>query len=78
LRGFPDPILQIPSIGSKNYFDLGFGYTFSDNISAKLNISNLFDTDPPFMADSAKQNNTDAMMYDIFGRSYYLSLALQY
>ena len=78
LFGFPDPILQIPSIGSKNYFDLGLGYTFSDNISAKLNIANLFDTDPPFMADSAKQNNTDSTIYDIFGRSYYLSLALQY
>ena len=78
LFGFPDPILQIPSIGSKNYFDLGFGYTFSDNISARLNIANLFDTDPPLMADSTNGPNTDTTMYDIFGRSYYLSLALQY
>ncbi len=77
-RGVPDPILQIPSIGSKNYFDLGFGYAFSDNISAKLNISNLINTDPPFMANSSKANNTDETMYDIFGRSYYLSLALRY
>ena len=78
LFGFPDPILQIPSIGSKNYVDLGVGYAFTDNISARLNIANLFDTDPPFMADATHQNNTDATMYDIFGRSYYLSLSLLY
>lgn len=76
--GVPDPILQIPSIGSKNYFDLGFGYAFSEHVSAKLNIANLFDTDPPFMADSANANNTDASLFDIFGRSYYLSLSLQF
>lgn len=78
LFGFPDPILQIPSIGSKNYFDLGFGYTFTDNISARLNIANLFDTDPPLMADATNGPNTDTTMYDIFGRSYFLSLALRY
>ncbi len=73
-----DPVLQIPSIGSKSYFDLGFGYAVSDNVRARLNIANLFDIDPPFMADAAFQNNTDTGMYDIFGRSYYLSFSLQY
>ena len=76
LFGFPDPILQVPSVGSENLVDLGLGYAFTDNVSARLNIANLFDSDPPFMPDVA--NNTDATMFDIFGRSYFLSLSLQY
>lgn len=76
--GFPDPDLAVPKVGSKNYFDLGFGYRFSENIVTRLAIANLTDTSPAFMADAAKATNTDAAMYDLFGRSYTLSLSLQY
>ena len=76
--GDPDPILVIPNIGSKSYFDLGAGYRFNDNISTRLNISNLFDTNPAFMADAGFSNNTDTGMYDIFGRSYQLTFLLRY
>lgn len=74
--GVPDPILQVPTVGSKSYFDLGIGYTFSNNIAARLNIANLFDRDPPLMPDVT--NNTDTLLYDIFGRSYHLALSLNY
>lgn len=76
--GLPDPLLQIPSIGSKSYFDLGFGFEFTEHIAARLNIANLLDRDPPLMADAAFANNTDMRLYDIFGRSYYLALSLNY
>ncbi len=76
--GDPNLVLAIPDIGSKNYFDLGFGYRFSENIVARLAIANLTDTNPPFMADAAAGPNTDPGMYDLFGRSYTLSFSLQY
>lgn len=76
--GFLDPVLAIPSIGSTNYFDLGVGYDFTDNINARLNVSNLLDQDPPLMADAVFANNTDTAMYDIFGRAYQLSLFLRF
>lgn len=75
--GAPPPILAIEEVGSKNYYDLSLGYQFGDKISARLNIANLTDTDPVFMAD-ANGNNTDTGMYDIFGRSYRLTISLQY
>ena len=46
--------------------------------AARLTIANLTDTDPPMMADAVWDKNTDTRMYDIFGRSYTLSLALSY
>lgn len=76
--GFPEPLLAIPGIGSKHYVDLGFGFAFNDNISARLGINNVGDTSAPNMADAASNNNTDSLLFDVFGRSYYLNLAARF
>lgn len=76
--GFPDPDFAIPTVSSKNYFDLGFGYRFTENLVGRLTIANLSDTSAPLMADAASGPNTDAGMYDVYGRAYTLSLSLQY
>ena len=69
--------------GKTNQFDflraiIYAGYRFNDHIAARLTIANLFDTDPVFMASAVISNNTDSGMYDLFGRSYQLSVALRY
>ena len=76
--GYPEPNLAVPVTGVKNYLDLGIGYQFSENIVGRLAISNLTDTSPPQMADATFSNNTDTALYDVFGRSYTLSVSLQY
>jgi outer membrane receptor protein involved in Fe transport len=76
--GEPPPTLAIEDVGSKSYFDLSLGYRINDNISLRLNVANLSDTDPVFMADATNGNNTDAGMYDVFGRSYRLSIAMEF
>lgn len=63
---------------AKSYVNLGFGFQFSDNVAARFNVANLLRTSPPMMADAVFSNNTDTAMYDIFGRSYTLSVALRY
>jgi outer membrane receptor protein involved in Fe transport len=77
LLGFPEPDLAIPSISSKSYFDLGFAYDFGEHVRGVLNVVNLLDEDPPFVADQSS-NNVDTTLYDIFGRSYQLALFLRY
>ena len=76
--GTPVQEFVIDDIGTVNYFDLGVGYTFSDHVYARLNVSNLLDKDAPLMADAARANNTDTRLFDVFGRSYTLSLSLRY
>jgi outer membrane receptor protein involved in Fe transport len=76
--GVPDPDLVVPTVSTKNYFGLGFGYRINDNIIARLAIANLTETSPAFMADAGAGGNTDPGMYDLFGRSYTLSFSLQY
>lgn len=76
--GEPEPLLAIPDVGSKHYVDLGFGYTFSNNISARLSINNVGNVGAPNMADAVRVNNTDAVLFDVFGRSYYLSISARF
>jgi iron complex outermembrane recepter protein len=72
--GQPEPLLAIPEIGSRHYLDIGAGYQFTDAITARVGVDNLADTDAPNMANQALANNTDASLYDVFGRTYYLNL----
>jgi len=80
LIGFPVENVNsaVPYASEKNYVDLGFAYRFGDHVTAGLTIANLADTQPPMMAQWAWDKNTDTRMYDIFGRSYTLSLSLVY
>jgi outer membrane receptor protein involved in Fe transport len=76
--GFPDPVLAVPFAKAKNYLDLGVSYRFSDNVEARLVIANLADTEAPNLADNVLGPNTDAGMYDFYGRSYTLTFSLSY
>ena len=75
--GFPDPKLALPTVSSYSYFDLGFGWHVSDSILARFGINNLMDKGPPQMADNIWSNGTDDGMYDVFGRTYFLSLSVE-
>jgi outer membrane receptor protein involved in Fe transport len=75
--GYTDPVLAIPTVSSYNYFDLGFGYQFSDSTLARFGINNLFDKQPPQMANNVISNNTDARLFDVFGRTFYLSISVR-
>ena len=76
--GDPDPDLAVPTVSDKHYLDLGTAYSFNDHFTARFGISNLLDTKPPQMADAVWSNNTSTGLYDVFGRSYYLTLSAEY
>jgi outer membrane receptor protein involved in Fe transport len=73
--GVPNPVLAIPTLPSWSYLDLAFSYRFGESTQLTLGINNVTDKDPAFMADQAWSNNTDSSMYDVFGRSYYVSVS---
>ena len=71
--GYPDPDLAVPAVGDRHYFDLGLSWAFADRYRVQLSVANLLDTGPPQMANAVFDNNTDQGLYDVFGRSYFLS-----
>ena len=76
--GIPDPDLAIPYVDDEHYLDLGMSYRFGEMITARIGVNNLLDNTPPMMADAVLSNNTDTGMYDIFGRSYFLTLRAEF
>ncbi len=76
--GYPDPVLVLPKVSSFSYFDLGFGYELSESLNMRFGINNLLDQQAPNMADAIGNNNTDTGIYDVFGRSYYMSFSYQF
>ena len=69
--GQPPPLLAVPSVGSRTYLDLSISYELARGLNARLGVNNLTSTDAPLMP--GLENNTDALLYDVFGRSYFLS-----
>jgi len=76
--GVPDPDLAVPVVKDKHYLDLGSAYTFRDRYQLRFIVSNLLDTKPPQMADQSWSNNTDEGLYDVFGRSYLVTVSAQF
>jgi outer membrane receptor protein involved in Fe transport len=77
--GFPgEPIAAIPSIGEEHYVDIGAYRPFGESFTVRAGITNLFDNDPPQMADYVTPYNTDPGLYDVFGRSYYVTLTADF
>lgn len=74
--GGEEPVLAIPGIGSEHFVNLHMTYDFNDRISASAGIANLFDNEAPLMADATYSNNTDSLLYDVFGRSYNVSFSV--
>ena len=73
IYGFTDPVLAIPNVSSWNYLDLGLAYEWNNGLLLRLGINNLTNKKPPLMGDQ-NGNNTDALMYDVYGRTYYLDV----
>lgn len=71
--GGTDPVLAIDSVGSILYANLHIGYDISDRVSLGLNVENLLDRNPPLMPH-IYSDNTDTLLYDVFGRSFTLNL----
>lgn len=71
-------MIAVPDVSSWNYLDLGFSYGWDNGLLLRLGINNLTDKEPPLMDNAQNRNNTDALMYDVYGRSYYLNLRYQF
>ena len=68
--------LTHPIIGDYHYFDLSAAYDVTDNLELVAGINNIFDLDPPVLANGASlgYGNTFPSTYDAFGRTFFMNL----
>ena len=75
---FPGQSNVVTSVGSVNYLDLNFDYTFNDRYTLFLGIDNLTDDEPPVVGFSlAGDANVDISLYDTLGRRYFAGFRIR-
>ena len=62
--------LAVTDVDGEHYVDLGVTYDLNDRFDVLFNIDNVFDNEPPTLADAGGQFNTDASVYDVLGRRF--------
>ena len=77
IRGVDPSNFGRPSIDAEHYFDLTGGYAFSETLSLRAGITNLFDTEPPIVGNNygvggPNEMNTFPAVYDPVGRSFFI------
>lgn len=63
-------------VSAYHLFDLFANYTFENGLELRAGVTNLFDRGLPFVASS--QNSTDAALYDLVGRSFFLGATFEF
>lgn len=71
------------SVDAQNYFDLTFGYNYSDFLRFSVLIANVADEDPPILGNetgstSFNSGNTFPSLFDTMGRTYTANLKLTF
>ena len=75
--GVPPPDF-IPERGhyleSRHYFDAAVGFEINDRFDLTLGVNNLANTKPSLLSFGQTQANTDASLYDVLGRRFFVAL----
>jgi len=76
-----NPASSVKDTDSNDQFDLFGGWRLTDNVTLRAGIENLFDQDPPIVgatAVSTAAGSTDAGVYDIIGRRYFIGVKAKF
>ncbi|QJE73168.1 TonB-dependent receptor [Aerophototrophica crusticola] len=76
--GTPREDVPVPKVGAVNYFDLGFQFMASENLTFVGGVDNLLDRSPPTLGDAQVQANTDPSLYDVLGRRFFVGVTAKF
>lgn len=75
----PGAVNQNGTVSAWNYFDLNFGYEFSEKVRISGGITNVLDKQPPVLGfTGGGDSNTNIPLYDPLGRRYFLGATLSF
>jgi outer membrane receptor protein involved in Fe transport len=76
-----NPTSTVRDTDSNDQFDLFGGWKVTDHVTVRAGIENVFDKDPPIVGASPASTaagNTDASVYDILGRRYFVGVKAKF
>ncbi|TKD51670.1 TonB-dependent receptor [Sphingomonas baiyangensis] len=76
-------IYAVERLPEMNYFDLTFGFSPTETFDLNFGVANLTDKQPPLLpgsqsGGSGEQNNTFPSVYDVIGRSFFVSTRVRF
>jgi len=79
----PDTLYGSERFKAQNYIDLTAQFEPTENFTLNAGVSNLFDKKPPLAASTqnggnGEQSNTFPTLYDVLGRSFFMSAKVRY
>lgn len=79
----PNTLYGSETFKAQNYFDLTAQVEATDNVTITGGVSNMFDKKPPLAASAqnggnGEQSNTYPTLYDVLGRSFFVSAKLKF
>ncbi len=66
-----------PKLDAQNYLDLSFTYDLGENAEIFAGINNVFETDPPIVAQQGGYGNTYPATYDYAGMTMFLGVTVK-
>ncbi|QKS02291.1 TonB-dependent receptor [Sphingomonas sp. CL5.1] len=79
----PSYVYASERLGAVNYFDLTLSADVNEHYSLNFGVSNLFNKKPPLAASAqnggnGEQSNTYPTVYDVLGRSFFVSAKMKF
>ena len=71
-----NPAATTAGVAAYSYFDLDAHYAFNEHFSIGAGVTNLTDKAPPYV--SAASLRTDPALYDIIGRTWFVSAKVKF
>ncbi|MEY2943652.1 MAG: hypothetical protein RLY97_1666 [Pseudomonadota bacterium] len=71
-----NPAATTVGVSAFSYFDFDMHYAFNEHLSIGAGVTNLSDKSPPYV--SAASLRTDSALYDIIGRTWFLSAKVKF
>lgn len=59
---------------AESYFNVSGSFNVNETVTLNAGIDNLFDKEPPLAGNNSEQANTYPATYDVFGRTYWLTV----
>ncbi|MBT0668505.1 TonB-dependent receptor [Novosphingobium profundi] len=69
---------SVERIKAYDYFDLSGQFQIGDKLTWTLGMNNMFNKKPPILGDNQEQSNTYPSTYDVYGRTFFTSMKVNF
>jgi len=74
----PSTVYTVEKIKAYDYFDLTASFDIAKRFTWNVGMNNMFNRKPPILGDNQEQANTFPSTYDVYGRTFFTGLTVDF